>query len=179
MMLRALAPIALISILAAAPGCRKISEKLAEKAAEKAMEQQGGKGSVDLKGNGGEFQIEKDGQKTTVSMGEGAKLPSDWPKDVPVYTGKLFTASSMTSATDRHAFTALVNTNDDPSQVFAFYKSKLSSMKKTAEVNMGGMQVLTFESGKRKVSITILPDSGAMNPKDGKTGVQIVVDEGI
>ena len=79
---------------------------------------------------------------------------------------------------DRHGFTALVHTDDEPSQVFAFYKSKLSGMKKTAEVSMGGMQVLTFESAQRRVTITILPDGIAMNPKDGKTGVQIIVDEG-
>src|SRR5262245_55493988 len=68
---------------------KKASETASEKMIESGMRASGQDADVTV--NAGNMQIKtKDGD---VSMGEGTKLPDQWPDDVPVYKGlKLLTA---------------------------------------------------------------------------------------
>ena len=79
----------LVLVLAAASalptvGCKRLAERAAEKAEEKAIEKQTG-GQVSINGQKGTMTIVTDAGAMT--MGELAKIPEDFPKNVPIYPG--------------------------------------------------------------------------------------------
>jgi hypothetical protein len=99
-------------------GCgKKPSDSVAEKAIEHAMEANGDDAEVSV--NSGGVQIKsKDGD---FSMGEGTKLPEDWPGDIPVYTG----AKLQSAAKSGDGLTVQAFSTDSLDKVTTFYKERL------------------------------------------------------
>jgi hypothetical protein len=126
-------------------GCGKIREKLAGKAIET-----GTGGDVKISSGGATVHDSKGGG--TVSMGTDAKLPDDWPSNVPLYGGAKITAA-MASPNGK---TVMFETKDPPAKVADFYKEKLASLTKVTELDLGGTtRQLVFRDGKKTVQLSI------------------------
>jgi hypothetical protein len=139
-------------ITAVAPlGCKKIREKMEQKVAEKAVEGM----------TGGQVQIE--GDKVTVNGKDGngsvqfgtAKLPDDWPSEIPVYPGaKLLTAMTTTDkGVSGHVLT--LETTDSVDKVITYYKSKLSGYKSMLDMSSGEGHTLALENDATHLQVNI------------------------
>lgn len=149
-------------------GCESITEKITEKALETALEKNSG-GEVDIEAGKGVSFKSKDGKGGDFVFNSATgKVPETWPKDIPPYPGATVTAS-MSSGTSGML---MLETTDSAEKVLAFYKSKLSSMKETANMNAGGTSILTFgdEKGGRQLAV------GA-TAQAGKTMINLQVSE--
>ena len=112
--------IPLLAIALLGPGC-SCGEKVAEKAMEKAIESSTNS-DVDIDYDDNTITYETD--EGTTSWGEGAELPSDWPKDVPVYKDATVTSSS--SYLEDETYTATLATDDSHASVVSYYESEIA-----------------------------------------------------
>lgn len=153
-------------------GCESITERITEKAMEVAVEnaiEKNSGGEVDIEAGKGVSFKSKDGKGGDfVFNSQTGKVPETWPKDIPPYPGATVTAS-MSSGTSGML---MLETTDSADKVLAFYKSKMGSMKETANMNAGGTSILTFqaETGGRQLAV------GA-TAQEGKTMVHLQVSE--
>jgi hypothetical protein len=173
----------LLAVAVAFSGCggEKAGQKVAEKAMEKALSQDGKKVDVDLgkdgqslsmKVQGAEAESESmdmnvsgDGKDSTMTIqtadgamvmttGANAKLPDDFPKDIPQYPGmKLDMVHAMGEAVSVQA-----TTSDALDKVGAFYKKECVAQGWTEQMSMSqpgeeAMQMLTFEKSGRTLSL--------------------------
>lgn len=130
--------------LMALSGCKKIQEKLAEKAIENSTG-----GDASLSSSSGGMAVD-DGKGNKATYGEAAKLPDNWPDDVPAYPGgKLATAMSAPQMT-----TGSFTTSDSAEKVIAFYKGKLTAWKKVSELDQGPTsKILTVAKDKKQCTV--------------------------
>jgi hypothetical protein len=149
--------------LVLATGCDKIKEKIAEKAAEKAVETATG---GDVKISSGGVTVKDDKTGASAQLGTGAKVPDDWPSNVPVYPGTV-----QASMAGENGKTVIVQTKDTPAKVSDFYKAKLTGMKKQAEMDLGASKTLAWVDGKTTVSLMV----SAGGDDDHLTTVQLSV----
>lgn len=90
--------------------------------------------------------IGADGATVRVSNGDnGIAVPSDFPKDVPVYAG----ASVTTSATVQNTITLVLKSTDPVSKVAAFYKEQLKASDWTVEAAIESEEG-SFLTGKKE-----------------------------
>ena len=96
----------------------KITEQLIEKGLEKGIGE-----NVDLNLDKGNFEIKGD----EGSFSASDKLPDDFPKDVPLYTGAKITSSITAKGTDdkSSSVTVSLTTKDSVDKVSAFYAAEL------------------------------------------------------
>jgi hypothetical protein len=135
-------------------GCgKKAEEKAAEKMAEKAIESSmGGNAEVDIEKDG--LRIKTGEGEMTVTSGDSAKLPDDFPEDVYLYKGaKLKTAMKLPEG-----FNLMFQTKDDPSKVSEAYLDGMEAKgwSKETSMDMGGRKMMVFKKDERigNVSIT-------------------------
>jgi hypothetical protein len=69
-----------------------------------------------------------------------ARLPKDWPSQVPTYPGGKIVTGMNTKAGDL----LVLRTNDAPAKVVDFYKAQLSTMHLVKSVDKGAMQSLSW-----------------------------------
>lgn len=150
---KSLVILGLAALLAGTTGCANIAEKAAEKAAEAAAEKATG-GKVDIN-KGGVTVKGKDGE--SASFGDSVEIPEDFPKDVPVYEGKVIGAY-----TDGKTWTINLETKDAFAKVLKFYKTELEAkgwvMESNMNTNQGGMYAATKDT--RRCAATAAPQSG-------------------
>ncbi|HEY8091321.1 MAG TPA: hypothetical protein VIF09_25835 [Polyangiaceae bacterium] len=149
--------LAVVALLAASTlattGCKRLAEKAAEKAEEKAIERAAGAKGVQINSNGqGSMTVVTDAG--TVMLGSGAKIPEDFPKEVPVYPGASPTASIKTSEGARPAWTLTFETTDSKDKVAAYYKANLSGFTQKSAMDLGQASILVYSSAKYDVSLT-------------------------
>lgn len=168
LMKRAKTALLLAGLLAAAvavSGCQNIAEKAIERATEEAIEGQTGN-KVDIKDGGVTIQGE-DG--STTNIGEGAEVPAEFPKDVPVYDGTVLGAFS-----NADSWTLNIETADDPKTVIEFYVAQLEkegwAKESQADMGTGGMYSAK-KDGNRTVTVVAAKGESA----DDKTSVTVSV----
>jgi len=167
-------------------GCGKaaqtVTEKATEKAIEKSIAKDGGKadvqidsksGTMQMKGtdaSGGSYEIKTGGGKdavnftqtdaegTVTQMGESAKLPADFPKDVPILDG-LQLSMVQVSPKDKSC-QIMAKTTILPAKAAAFYKEKAPAQgwKETVSTDAGEMQSLVYEKDARMLSVVVVKD---------------------
>ena len=114
----------------------------------------------------------KDGQKVTMDLGGSAKIPADYPKDVPVYDGaKVIMAQS---ATEKNMHNLVLESTDPPDKIADFYKKGLESngWKIEGTMNMGDINMFTAVKDKRQAVVQIGKGDG-----DKRTITQILSDK--
>jgi hypothetical protein len=146
-------------------GCQNLAEKAIEKATEKAIEGQTGN-QVDIKDGSVSIQGE-DG--STANIGEGAEVPAEFPKDVPVYDGTVLGAFSSADS-----WTLNIETTDDPKKVIEFYVARLAKdgwvKESQADMGTGGMY-----SAKKDGSRTVTVVAAKGDSANDKTSVTVSV----
>lgn len=175
----------LAMLLLAGCGGKSAEEKsanaLAEQMIERAARENGSNidvdissGNVTIRGtdeNGEAVNINVDGETATVTSedggvtfatGEAAKIPDDFPKDIPLYDG----AQLVTVHQDTGAGTiALIATSSDPAaKVAQFYKEKAQANGWTQEsaFDQGdAMHMLTYKKDSQQLDIFISGEGDA------------------
>jgi hypothetical protein len=163
----AAAAVALLAVSAASTvGCKRLAEKAAEKAEEKAIENAGG-GKVQINsGENGSMTIVTDAGAVTI--GTGAKIPDDFPKEVPVYPGAKPTMAMKSANAGKDVWSVTMETPDTKDKIVAFYKSKMTGFTEQAMQDMGQASILVYVSPKYQVTVTA-------NGQGGKTDVMLSV----
>jgi hypothetical protein len=146
-----------------------LEKKASETIAQKAIENQ----------TGGKVQIDNNGQKITVKgeNGEtvigGNEIPSNFPKDVPLYPNAKPASSWSSSAQNNQGVMVSLETTDLKSKVTDYYDKELPKNGWIIETNSktadGAMYVI--KKNNRDGWITISADS------NGKTTIALIVGE--
>jgi hypothetical protein len=130
--------------------CNAVSEKIAEKAAEKVVE----------KAVGGDATVSKGGvtvktDKGSLTAGASAKLPDNWPKDVPLIAGAKIVSSMGMEASSVVSFQSAMM----PEQIVAYYKA-LPGWSQASSMDTPEMKMLVLRNGKRTLSVTASREAG-------------------
>ena len=143
----------LVSVLVIGCSC---SEKAAEKIAEKAIEAQTGhKADIDVDKESMRIKT-KDGEMTMTS-GKAAKLPDNFPEDIPIYEGCALDMAMEVPQGYSLSFT----TKDEMSKVSEWYLKEMigKGWTKEAFMDMGKQTMLVFKKGERGVNLAISHDN--------------------
>ena len=147
----------LLSVLMIGCGCSEEAEdKVAEKIAEKAIEAQTGqKADIDVEKESMRIKT-KDGEMTMTS-GKAAKLPDDFPADIPICEGCTLDMAMEVPQGYSLSFT----TKDDVSKVSEWYLNAMidKGWTKEAFMDMGKQTMLVFRKGERGVNVAISHDN--------------------
>jgi len=101
--------------------------------------------------------------KASVAVGQGAKIPEGFPKDVPVYAGvKIHMASADP---DGGSFSVQAMSDDPPEKIAEFYKKEMKAnewVEAEGMVTTGGsaMHMLNFEKGDNTAVIIVMAQEG-------------------
>lgn len=134
---------------------QKVGEKVAEGIIEKAT---GGNADVDVK-NGSLTVKTNEGTFST-----GTSLPSDWPKDAPVYPGATITYSgSSNPQSGESGFGAMLTTKDSAQKVRDYYAKELvvQGWKVEATYNANESSVLSATKDTRAFTVVTAEADGA------------------
>ena len=120
---------------------------------------EGGEKKLDMKSDDKSFSIQtKDGMMVA---GDAAKLPENFPKDVPVYPGAKPTLVSTMAGNE--TFNVSFDTADTIDQVGAYYRKELTAngWQEQQTINQAGdqpMQMLNYTKEERMVMVTVTRD---------------------
>ncbi|OYP34732.1 hypothetical protein [Rhodopirellula sp. MGV] len=111
--------VAVVTSVLFVSGCGKIAKKAAEQAIESELEKDGGTADFDLTEDG--FSAEVDGVdgKAQYAIGASAKVPADWPSDIPVFDGLKLNMSHANK--DQGTFVIQGNSTAGFQEVIDFY----------------------------------------------------------
>lgn len=174
----------LVAIVLVLGGCgQRMADKIAEKALEETIERaaedggddvdvdvdvSSGKMTVTSTGTGGEGETvrmefdEDSGTITTadgtseITMGKGAKMPDDFPKDVPVYKNATIQMAGQEAA--QGMMTVSMTCPDAFDKVVNFYEEQASAQgwHEQMSMNQGGtMQMLSYSKDDRILNVTV------------------------
>ncbi|MBI5093027.1 MAG: hypothetical protein HZB26_11390 [Candidatus Hydrogenedentes bacterium] len=159
-------------------GCGKAKETVVEKAIEAAASKDGAKVDIEK----GKMTITtKDGESTltsneqgnaltmktpegtvTVSSGENAKVPDDFPKDIPLYPGAK--PATVTSSSEKMEFMLTFTTKDPVEKVGEHFKKEVTAQGWTEGMVMNtpgeqATQMLNYTKGGRSLMVVISKQS--------------------
>ena len=102
----------------------------------------------------------KNGESMTINS-EGGKLPDDYPKDVPVASGKIVMATSVNNA-DNKGSSLVLESADSLNKTVAFYKKGLADngWKIDATISGENMTMLTADKDTRQLVLQIGESEG-------------------
>ena len=114
-----------------------------------------------------EVHVEENGKRVTLSqtddagggaeieVGREARIPADFPKNIPIYPGSKIVAAVSMSEHGKRGHLVTLSAEAPADDVVAYYKKRLPDLGKLQEVGIGGMRVLTVEPAGMKISATI------------------------
>jgi hypothetical protein len=170
-------------------GCGKAAQTVTETAAEKAIEKSiaddGGKadvkfdaksGTMQMKGtdaSGNTFEMKTGGDKDTMDftqkqadgtvtqMGASAKMPADFPKDVPIVDG--LQLQMVQTSPEKKEFVVQGRAATPLAKAAAFYREKTPAQgwKETTSMDGGEMQSLVYEKDERMLAVMLMKDGEA------------------
>ena len=184
-----------ISVAGCGKATEKANEKIAEKVAEQALKANGNKdakvdikkdGSVstqvtnekgetttmNIQGGGGSGTFSTTSPQGTTTIGEGAKVPDGFPKDVPVYAGAKVMAS-ITNNENGGMFSLNLETTEPLAKVSEYYKKEMAAQgwKTEQTTEMGGDSPMNmYNYTKAETSVMVM----AVGEKD-KTTIALTV----
>jgi outer membrane lipoprotein-sorting protein len=139
-------------------GCgEKAGEEAAEKMVEKAIESSfDGEAEVDIEKDS--IRIESEEGEMSMTMGDSASLPADFPDDVLIYQGAELSMGMKLP----QGFNLSLQTKDDRSKVSEAYLAEMTAKGWTKEMfrDMGEQRMMIFKKDERAVNVTISPNEG-------------------
>ena len=133
-----------LTLVAATPGCRRAREK-------GTPEQSGGEVQI----QGGAVTLSNDAG--TVAMGEGAKVPDDFPKAIPIYPSAKVEMAARSTRNGKLTWTLSLATGDASDHVSAFYRAGMSAFKATSQMNMGVADMAVWQNEQYDATMMIAP----------------------
>ncbi|HEO69949.1 MAG TPA: hypothetical protein ENN80_01700 [Candidatus Hydrogenedentes bacterium] len=165
-------------------GCgQKATEKIVEKAIEKAGEQDGVDVDVDVDSDKGamsmtvkdekgqthtmDMKTGKDGASITmtdeegpasVTIGEAATIPEDFPKDVPLY--KELELRMVQSMPGQQSYLVLAHSKDPVETIAGFYAKECEAQgwEEEMTVNQQGSRMVLYKKGERNLQVGVIPE---------------------
>ena len=151
-----------IFMLFSANGCFKVGQKIAKKVTEEAVEEAIEEG---IEGEGGEAEVVitegevsvKTGE-SEMTIGEGAELPDDFPKVVPVYPNMEISSSWEGVEDGKETFSVSGTASDSGDEVFIWYKSQLGGWEIEGEFTSesGGESTSTISANDDTYSVVVV-----------------------
>jgi len=147
-----------IFMLFSVSGCfnlgQKVAEKVTEKAVEKAIESEGGEAEVDI----GEEGVSIKTDEGEMTIGEGAELPDDFPKVVPVHPDIEISSSWKSVENGKENFSISGMTSDSREKIFNWYKDELGGWEIEGEFTSesGGESTSTISANDGTYSVVVL-----------------------
>ncbi len=114
--------------------------------------QQKGKDASTMKFTG------RDGKQVSIDMNAGS-VPSDYPKDAPVYkNAKVVLSQTISEKNGRHL---MLETSDPAPKIVEFYKKELEAngWKTDASMDMGAMSMITANKENRQLVVQVIGDN--------------------
>ena len=161
-------------------GCNpfaKMQERVAQNVIENVVENQ------IKKETGKDVNIDLNGKNLTVTgadgegmftAGEDVKLPSDFPKSVPIYGGA--TIKSVVTVPGEEGANVVLETSDSPTTVRDWYKKEAEAKgwKQTAALDLeGDSHMLAFDREENGATWAMTASISSKS-EDGKTGIFLV-----
>ena len=145
--------IAVISLVLLMVGCNR-SKTVSSPSGDVKVEETGKAGQSTVTFTG------KNGESMTINS-EGGKLPDDYPKDVPVASGKIVMATSVNNA-DNKSSSLVLESADSLNKTVAFYKKGLADngWKIDATISGENMTMLTADKDTRQLVLQIGESEG-------------------
>jgi hypothetical protein len=138
-----------------------------EEAVERRIEAEtGGEAEVDLSEGSVEIEGETEEGEYSMTAGEAAEVPDDFPGDVFIYKPSTVVMSMMVP--EGHSLT--LTTEDDQSKVMDAYQSEMEKQgwSKEGSMDMGGHKMLVYKKDKRVANVSLMK-------ADDKTQIHLVV----
>ncbi len=160
----------MVSLVVVGCSCSETAEeRIAEKIAEKALEAQTGQ-KADIDVDKESMTITTEDGKMTMTSGKAAKLPENFPKDIPIYKGYALDMAMEMSKGYSVSFT----TKDDVSTVSEWYLAEMTDKgwTKEASMDMGDQKMLVFKKGERGVNLVVAPDPDTDQTRVALTSVK-------
>ncbi len=179
-----LAVILLAAWMVVGSGCGKaaqtVTEKVTEKAIERSIAKDGGSADVKLDSKSGTMQMkgkdasgndyemktgsDKDGFQfkqtgkdgSVTQMGTGAKLPADFPKDIPLPDGLQVQLVQSSPEKKEHVVQGTSSTAVDKLGAFFKEKTPAQGWKELTTMNAGDMQTFQYEKDERVLSVMLM-----------------------
>jgi hypothetical protein len=109
-------------------------------------------GGIKISDNTYDYKDEETG--ASASVGANAKIPADFPSDVPLYNNAKIMAASVIP---NQGATILYTTSDSPEDVASWYENELVSDQWTKETdsNFNGRLMKVFRKGEVMISIAV------------------------
>ncbi|MFH1621276.1 MAG: hypothetical protein ABIB04_04300 [Patescibacteria group bacterium] len=133
----------------------KVSQKIGESVAESMLEKAtGGKVDVDTGNNQVVFKDNKTGNIT--AFGEDLKLPDNFPKDVPIYSGVKITSVIMDEQGDKAVSLSLKST-DNPVAVLGWYEKAIkdAGWDEQTSWSANNIESRTYDKDKSHIALTV------------------------
>lgn len=173
--MKCLSVVVLVCAAVLLSGCGKakksISEKIAEKVAEKAMamsikNSKGEDAKVDIAD--GKVSIKSKEGETTYSVGEGASIPADFPKDVYVFKD----AAIQMAMKVPDGFMLSLKVGQPTAKLAESFEAEMKAQgwEQEGSFDMGGSRSLTYKKGERQATVML-------NKSDDGTDVMLTVVE--
>lgn len=158
------------ALLLAGFGCSP-TEQLAEMAVENSINAElGGEANVDVRGNTIRFEDEATG--TVSAWGEGVEIPSNFPSDVPLYSGATIMGVTVSEQEGDAGSWLSFTTKDTLAVVIEWYSATLLTDGWTSQgsYSVQGTEMRIFNKG----DITLTVSAAASAAVEGTTSVTIV-----
>lgn len=149
---------------AGALACRKVVEKIGRKAVEIASEPSTDVrpvGPVKLDVDEQQASITSNDGKERTAVGQGLKVPADFPRQVPIYPGANVTASHVdTSGAPKYLIAYAATGPAD--KVLTFYKNELKKFRIEQESSAEAAHVMVFvDAVENKLRVQVVVSKGA------------------
>ena len=152
-------------------GCnpfQKAQEKMQQAAADKiagGILSRASGGKVSVNSESGQFTYKDNKTGSEMTIGENAKIPDDFPKDVLIYSGAKAT-SVLWNKTEGSANITL-NSGDDAALVLKWYEDRFKGdgWKEEQSTSYNNVEMRQYTKDKVTVTVTVWP-----NAEEGKTG---------
>lgn len=137
-------------------GCGKAKEAATEKLIESSITSDGAKVDVDLQKGGDQVNISTKTDEGTVNMsvGEGATIPANFPKDVPLYPNLKVMVSHV--VVEQESYTVSGTVQDTVAKVAEFYTKEAEGQgwKQEQAMNMPNMQNFIYKKDGRVLTVS-------------------------
>lgn len=149
---------------------KKIEDKVSQSITEKVLEgATGGKGDFQITDEGVTIKDKETGE--SMGFGAGAKIPSNFPSDVPRYNGSVITIVSLT----QDAKTAMLGVTVEGktiTELSEWYDTKITSAgyERTSETNSAELVMNEYKKGNVTMNLVVTGDT-----TDGKATTQVQV----
>jgi hypothetical protein len=147
-----------------------ITNKIGENVAEGILGKATG-GKVDIQNDGNTVTYKDNKTGGSVSFGDDVKLPSDFPKNVPIYPNAKIGGVTVSKEGNPSAW-AVYSSTDEVKQVTDWYEqqAKDNGWKQDSSLTMDKSEVRTYSKDNEKIGVNISPSD---DETKGKTSVMV------